>query len=445
MLIARDAAREPAQPARPALPGVPRMIQLTPVLLLLVISILIVIVARRLHVPYTIALVILGFGLGTVAVETGYIPLTSSVSDLLAPGLFFDLLLPPIIFEAALNVNFRLLRRRAGLILFLAFVGVVFTTLFTGALLAYLTVLPLIAALLLAAILSPTDPIAIVDLFRRLRVPEELATIVESESLLNDATGIILFVVLLQVAKTGVVNVAGTSEQFALLVLGGTAIGLLVAGLVYLLHRQLNDPMVETAITVVAAYGSFLLANAIGASGIISCAIAGIAVGTWVAPRAIQGPARQSIAVFWAVIVYIANSLIFLAMGVVLALRDLADYVALILGVYAILSVGRALFVYVHAPVASRMKDTSARLPNSWYNVIAISGIRGAIPVVLALELLTTPTGLSPATVQAVVATALGVSLVSIVAGNITADWYIVRTFPPAPEPTVPPPGPTNV
>jgi CPA1 family monovalent cation:H+ antiporter len=405
------------------------MIQVTPILVLLVLAILVVIVARRLHIPYTIALVLLGFGIGLLGVETGYIPLTSSVAGLLAPGLFFNLLLPPIIFEAAIHVNYRLLRRRAGLILFLVFVGVIFTTLFTGFVLADLAILPLTAALLLAAILSPTDPIAIVDLFRRLRVPEELATIVESESLLNDAVGVILFVVLLQIIETGTASPLGTVAQFGLLTLGGLAIGLLVGGAVYLLHRQLNDASVETAVSVVAAYGSFLLANAVGASGIISCAIAGIAVGTWVAPRAMEQEVRNSMAVFWNVVVYIANSVIFLAMGLIIAMRDLLDYVGLILGVTAILTLGRALFVYVHAPVAGRLKDRAARLPESWYNVIAISGIRGAIPVVLALELLTAHTGLSSGTVRTIVSTVLGVALVTILVGNITADWYVKRSF----------------
>jgi monovalent cation:H+ antiporter, CPA1 family len=407
------------------------MLSVTPLLGLLVLGILVVIVARRLHIPYTIALIVLGFGIGLLAVETGYLRLTSGVTDLLAPGLFFNVLLPPIIFQAALHVNARLLRRRAALILSLAFAGSLFIVVFTGLLVAALTFLPLTAALLLAAILSPTDPIAVVDLFRRLKVPEELAAIVESESLLNDAVGVMLFVVLLQVVQGGTASPVRAIGEFGLLTAGGLAIGLLVAGLVYLLHRQINDPSVETAVSIVAAYGSFYVANALGASGIIACAIAGIAVGTWVAPSAIEAASRQTIEEFWNVVVYVANSFVFLAMGLLFALRDLVDYIGLILGVTAVLTLGRALYVYVHGPIATRVTGTAARLPNSWYNVIAISGIRGAIPVVLALELLTTPTRLSSAQLQAVVATVLGVALVTIVAGNIVADWYVKRAFLP--------------
>lgn len=407
---------------------------ITPLLILLVLAVGVVIAARRMRIPYTVALVLLGFAIGVVGAVTGYNPLAASVRSLLAPDLFFDLLLPPIIFEAALHVNYRLLRRRAGLVLFLVLVGVIFTTLFTGLLVARLTFLPLTAALLLAAILSPTDPIALVDLFRRLRVPEELATIVESESLLNDAVGVILFVVLLQILTSSAPSPVGVVAQFGVLTLGGIGIGLLVAGLVYLLHRELHDPAVETALSVVAAYGSFLLATALGASGIIACAFAGIAVGTWVAPRAMDPDVRHSLNDFWKVVVYIANSLIFLSMGLLFALSHLTRYVGLILVVAAVMTLGRAAFVYAHRPIS---RPGSSRLPDSWYNVIAISGIRGAIPVVLAVSLLSTPTGLSSGTVDAIVASVFGVAFISIIGGNVVADWYVKRRFPA--EPTGPP------
>lgn len=402
------------------------MVAIAPLLVLLVIAIAVVIVSKWLRVAYTIALIVLGFALGIVGLQVGYSPLSASVHALLSPGLFFDLLLPPIIFQAALHVSYRLLRRRAALILSLAFAGVVFTTVVTGVVVAAITPLTLTAALLLAAILSPTDPIAIVDLFRRLRVPQELATIVESESLLNDAVGVILFVVVLQVLTTGGTSIVGAATQFTLLVAGGLLVGLLVAGAVYLLHRQLDDPAVETALSLVAAYGSFLLAESLGASGIIACAISGIAVGTWIAPRAINPEVKHSLDDFWNVVVYIANSVIFLAMGLLFALTSLLDYVWLIVVVTAVMTLARAVFVYAHRPLA-RFED---RLPNSWYNVIAMSGIRGAIPVVLAISLLSTPTGLAPSTLTAIIATVFGVGFFSIVAGNVMGSWYVARTFP---------------
>lgn len=414
------------------------MTDITPLLVLLLVTVIVVIVARRLRVAYTVALVVLGFVFGLLEGSTGFTPLAASVRWLLTPGLFFELLLPPIIFEAALHIDFRRLRSRAGVVLFLVFAGVILTTLITGVVVAYLTLLPLTAALLLAAILSPTDPIAIVDLFRRLRVPADLATIVESESLLNDAIGVILFVVLLQIITTGGASPLGAVAQFGVLTLGGILIGLFVAAIIYVLHRELSDPAVETALSVVAAYGSFLLAQSLGASGIIACAISGMAVGTWVGPRAMNLEVRHALNVFWRVVVYIATSLIFLSMGLLFGLSRLLGYAGLIVVVSVVMTLGRVAIVYAHRPLTAPGRS---RLPDAWYNVISISGIRGAIPVVLAISLLSTPTGLAAGTLNTIVACVFGVAFVSIIAGNLVADWYVTRRFGPDRAPAAPPPG----
>ena len=414
------------------------MVDLIPFIVLVLIAVLVVIGARRVRVPYTVALLFLGLGLGIFGATTGFSPFDKSAQSLLTPGLFFDLLLPPIIFEAALHIRFRLLARASGLIFFLAFIGVLFITLFTGAVVAYLTPLPLVAALLLAAILSPTDPIAIVELFRHLKVPESLATIIESESLLNDAVGVILFVVLLDFIATGTSDPLAAVAQFGFLTVGGVIIGAAVAGSVYLIHRHLHDAAVETALSLVCAYGSFLLAEAIGASGIIACAIAGIAIGTWVAPRAMDADVLQTVHAFWSVVVYVATSVIFLAMGLLFARVHLLDYLGLVVVVTVVMTLGRVAFVYLHRPLT---REGATRLRTSWYNTIALSGIRGAIPVVLALSLLASPSGLGSSTLQTIVATVFGVAFVSIVAGNLVASWYVGRTFRPAVQAWHPVPG----
>ncbi|HTT35988.1 MAG TPA: sodium:proton antiporter [Thermoplasmata archaeon] len=394
---------------------------------LLLTAIVVVVVAGRLRIPYTIGLVVLGLLLGIAATVSGRGWIPSSVSGLFSPSLFFDILLPPIIFEAALNVRFVHLRRHLGLVLFLVSVGVVFTTVFTGLVVGYLAGLPILAALLLGAILSPTDPIAVVDLFRRLKVPEELSTIVQSESLLNDAVGVMLFVVLLGFATTGTADLGVASIQFVWLTLGGIAVGLLAAGGVYLLHRRVNDASVETSISVVAAYGSFLVATDIGASGIIATAIAGLAVGTVVAPRAIEPEVRSALSVFWGVVVYIANSVIFLSVGLLIAVYRLFENLPLILVVFAALLVGRAIIVGAWRAVHHRVPG--ANLPPTWYTVISFAGIRGAIPIVLALSLLTTPTRLSNDVVQSIVAAVFGVAFLSITVGNLVEGAYVRGRF----------------
>jgi CPA1 family monovalent cation:H+ antiporter len=405
------------------------MFDFVPFLILIVLAVLVVIVAGRLRFPYTIALVGLGFVLGLVVVRFGFTTLPVSLASLLTPTFFFDILLPPIIFEAAIHIDARILRRRLGIVLFLVFVGVLFTTLFTGLLIAYLFALPLLAGLLLASILSPTDPVAVIDLFRRLDVPAELSTIVESESLLNDAVGVIVFLVVLQLLQTGSANAGVAVLDFLRLSLVGASVGVVVAGGVYLLSHRLEDASAETALSVVAAYGSYLLAIDLGGSGIVAAAIAGIAIGNFAVPREIRPTARQTVATFWKVIVYMANAVIFLTMGLLFALADLGSYLVLIAVVFGVLLVGRAILTYAHGPLAHAVGGREAALPGPWYNVIALAGIRGALPIVLALSLLTTPTPLPRSTIDAIVAAVLGVAFVSIVFGNLASDWYARRHF----------------
>jgi Na+:H+ antiporter len=420
------------------------MVAFGPLLILLVIAVAVVVVSSRLSFPYTAALVLLGILIGFLGQQVPLLGLAHQGNYLFSPELFFYVLLPPIIFEAGLHIDFRLLRHRAPFILFLVFVGVLVTTLLTGFAVAWLAGLPILAALLLAAIVSPTDPIAVVDLLRRHQVPAELSTITESESLLNDATGVIAFVVILGVIGSGSWNVVGSTEEFAWLVVGGIAVGLLVAGGTYLLHRQLHDAAVETAVSIVAAYGSYILASDIGASGIIAVAIAGIAVGTWVGPRTIAPEVRASVSTFWNVVVWVDNSMIFLAMGLLVAPSDIIEHLPLVFLVLGMIYAGRAAFVYLHRPLSRALVGARAQLPTTWYNVLTLSGIRGAIPVVLALSLLTSNTSLSSGLVQTIVGVVVGVAAISVVAGNLAASAYVTRHFVPADAgpTTAPPPRP---
>ncbi|MGI0067050.1 MAG: cation:proton antiporter [Thermoplasmata archaeon] len=412
------------------------MESLAPFLAFLVAAVALVIVSNRLRIPYTISLVLFGFALGFAAQDLGFQSAFGNISEVFSGNFFFDLLLPPIIFEAAIHLNFHFLRMRAGMVTFFVVIGVIFTTFFTGFLVSWVAAIPLVAALLLASILSPTDPIAVVDLLRRMKVPRELSTIVEAESLLNDAVGVILFTILLAIVQGGQANIGASTLQFLWLSGGGAAIGLITAAAIYFLHRRLNDPVVETALTIVTAYGSFVAATAIGASGIVSTAIAGIAFGTFVAPRAINIQGRNLAVEFWRVIVYVANAVIFLSMGFLFSLERLGNYIPLIALVFVTLFAGRAIFIYAHYPIANAWRGRRARLPRHWYNLLTLAGIRGAIPIVLALSLLTTSTSLSPDLLNTIVGTVLGVSFASILIGDISAEWYVRKAFRGPPEET---------
>lgn len=403
------------------------MTDLFPILVLLLAATILVVVSAHLRLPYTVLLVILGVVLGWVSLHVEIPALTSSAAGLFTPEFFFGLLLPPVVFEAGIHVDVRLLRRRAPLILFLVLVGVLFTTLFTGVVVSLVVGLPIGVAVLLAAILSPTDPIAVVDLFRRVRVPEELATIVESESLLNDGIGVVLFLVVLAFLQTGHLTLVSAIGEFLWLSGGGVLVGVAVAAAAYLLHRQLEDPAAETALTVVVAYGTYLLATLLGTSGIVATAVAGIGIGAWVIPRAMNDSVRQAVVSFWKVVVYIVNSLVFLSMGLLLNVTGLFRTLGLTLLVFGLLLAGRSLFVYAHRPLARAFRGRDGPLPDRWYPVITLAGVRGVIPVVLALSLLGTSLPVASGTTAEVVATVLGVAILSVVANNFAEMWYIHR------------------
>jgi CPA1 family monovalent cation:H+ antiporter len=390
-------------------------------------------VLARTRVPYTLGLVLLGLGMGALATVVPYGGLAPSARALLSPTLFFDLLLPPIVFEAAIHVELGFLRARIALVLFLVLVGVVFTTLFTGYVVGALTALPLVAAVLLAAILSPTDPVAVVALFRRLRVPPELATLVESESLLNDAVGVIVVVVLLGTLTGGPVAPAAIALRFLWLVVGGIAVGLAAAALVQLAHRYLLHTPALVALSVAAAYGSFLGAALIGASGILAAVLAGLAVGHWVVPKRPVSELRSTLTSFWSAVVFLDNAVIFLALGLLFGLANLLPVLPLILLVFAVLMAGRALFAYAHRPLARRLEGPGAVLPDAWYRLLTVAGVRGALPVVLVLSFATTTTRLSSGTTSTIETTVLGVVLLSLVVNNLATELLALRTFPEAP------------
>ena len=394
---------------------------------LLVVAISIAIISYKLRFPYTIGLVVFGVVLGLVAPRVPFVGQLSGQTSLFSEDVFFGILLPPLIFEAALHIDFHSLRSNARLILFFTFIGVILSTLLTGFLVSSFAAIPLVFALLLGAILSPTDPVAVVDLFKRLDVPRELSTIVESESLLNDAMGIVAFVAISQITIHGEFEVLASLREFVVLVFGGFSLGLAFAGIAYLLHRRIEDPNIETALSVITAYGSFSLARALGVSAIICTAVAGIAFGTWVVPRALSDEVLHILFSFWSVIVYIVNSLVFLAMGLLINFSEIFQNLPMILGVLGFVTMARALFVHAPYPL-SRILGRN-RIPLSWYTVITLAGVRGAIPIVLALSLLNASLPIPPYVKDLIISTVTGVALLSITLQNLTAAWYTKRQF----------------
>jgi CPA1 family monovalent cation:H+ antiporter len=406
-----------------------RLLQFPAIIVLLVIAVAIAIVSNRLRVPYSISLVVFGVVLSLAASLFPILGRVSGQGGLFSEDVFFGILLPPLIYEAALHINFRSLRSRLRLILFFTFIGVIVSTILTGLIVSALTGISIVFALLLGAILSPTDPIGVIELFKRTRVPEQLSITVEAESLLNDGVGIVVFVAVSQEIQLGNFQLIASIQEFAFLAGGGLGLGLLFGGLAYVLHRRVDDPNIETVLSVVMAYGSYNAATTLGVSGIICTAVVGIATGTWVMPKAISEASRTTLLSFWNVAVYIVNSLIFLSMGLLVDLIRVFQIIPLIAVVLIFLTLARVAFVYGSLPLSRLLSRESIGTPISWYNVLVLSGVRGAIPIVLALSLFQSSLPIPPDTKELIVSIVIGTAVLSITLQNVVASWYVKRTF----------------
>jgi monovalent cation:H+ antiporter, CPA1 family len=368
------------------------------IVLLLVLTLMIALVARRLRFPYTLALVLAGLLLGKVHI----FPDVALNSDLV-----LLLFLPALLFEGAWNTDVRALRDDwlpifllavPGLILSL---GVIALTVHWGA------GIPLLYALLLAAIVSPTDPISVLGLLRQLGMPSRLSAIIEGESLFNDgiattAFEIVLAAVLVSIHRPSELD--GLSAwQIALkiadLLGGGLAVGFGVGLLVSYLVRAIQDPLFETTVTFCVAYGVYVLATLVGSSGLLAVVAAGLTLGSFGRRVGISERTQEVVDTVWEFISYVASSILFLLVGIEIGQTSLGGAAAAIIWTVIGISLGRTLMTYVLLPVhgafarwrgapTSALAGTSqAPVPPSWYPVILLSGLRGALSLALVISL----------------------------------------------------------
>ena len=345
--------------------------------------------ARRLRLPFSALLVVFGF-LGGQAVDL------AGVDTGLRWFHFHDLvlfvLLPVILFESAIGLDGRALLRQLPAVLMLAVPGMLLSTAVTAALLFYgighPAGFPWIAALLTGALLSATDPVAVLDLFRRVGAPRRLAVLVEGESLFNDGLAIVLFSLLLSLAL-GLEAASSAGElaaRFLTVFLGGAAVGgavgLGAAGLL----RLVSGPVREGVLSLVTAYLAFWLAEEVAAvSGVMAVLAAGLVLGDcWRRQRAEADP--PFLEQLWGWAGYMANALLFLLVGFTITTAMFSErWLAILLGIGAVL-VARALAVYGGLGLVTRLPGV-ASVPMGQQTVIYWGGLRGAVTVALALSL----------------------------------------------------------
>ena len=384
-------------------------------ILLFMIATVVSIAVRRLSIPYTVALVLAGLLLGLAHV---FHP------PHLTKALLFSVFLPGLLFEAAFHINFEQFWRNRLTIVSLAVPGVIAATALTTVILTpvadaldYVQNFSWRYALVFGALIAATDPIAVVALFRELGAPKRLGILIEGESLLNDGTGIVFFTLSLSVA-TGVHTTAG-SLAFAFFEIVGFA--LLIGGVIGLgvsqVTKQINEPMIEITLTTIAAYGSFVAAEHFGYSGVIATVTAGMVCGNYGARVGMSPSTRLAIESFWEYVAFALNSIVFLLIGFEVHISDLVASWQMILVAYFAVTVGRALVIF---GVSSLLKTSRERIPWSWSVILTWGGLRGALPMVLALSL--------PRTFphrDLLVTMTFGVVIISILVHGLTVSRFL--------------------
>jgi CPA1 family monovalent cation:H+ antiporter len=372
--------------------------------MLLIVS-LVAVVTRRFRVPYTVALVLAGLLLSLRArLEIG-----------LTPELILSLFVPPLVFEAAFHLPLRDLRRDRATIFLLAVPGVLIAMLIVGGTLAWTGGIPLAFALVFGALIAATDPVSVLAIFRRLGAPKRLEVLLEAESLFNDGTAIVLYNLALAAALSGAFSVWDGVLEFLWVAAGGLALGLLLGWVTAQLLARVDDYLVETTLTTVVAFGSYLLAEQVHVSGVLAVLAAGLVTGS-LGSRGMSPTTRIVVFNFWEYAAFLANSAIFLLIGLNLDLGLLAGSWQLILWAIGAVLVSRALTTYL----ASR---AVARFPLRWSHILFWGGSRGAIALALALSL---PAGLG-ATRDTLLATTFGVVLFSILVQSLSIDGLLRR------------------
>lgn len=361
------------------------------------VALVVILVMRWLALPYTLGLVVVGLAIGL----TGITP-----EARLSPELVLFVFLPALLFEGAWTSRFSLLRDNRRMIFFLAGPGLLLSLGIIALMLHWFEHLDWITALLLAAILSPTDPVAVLALFRQIHVNETLSSVIKGESLFNDGVAGSLYQTFLALVLVSTRAAAARgwtvlTNGFGLFLLeagGGIALGLLSGWLISRALKRVDDPVLETAITLVSAYGVYWLADTMQFSGIMAVIVAGLMLGNYGRRIGMSEQTRSDVDTFWRMLAFLANALIFLLIGV--QLHPFAYLLftgsGLTIWIITLTAIGVVLLSRLVLVLAMRLwlklpgsrgRPAGQPLPRSWQLIIFWSGLRGALSLALVLAL----------------------------------------------------------
>jgi CPA1 family monovalent cation:H+ antiporter len=348
---------------------------LTQLSFLLLISALVAMLTRRLRLPYTVGLVLAGMALYVLQIH---------IKWHLSKDLIFSVFLPPLVFEAALFINWKDFKKDLPVIAALASAGVMLAAAVTAVGMHYALDWDWGSATIFGILISATDPVSVIATFKQAGVQGRLRLLVEAESLLNDGTAAVAFVTVLAVLTGNHQDFITIAGNLLLTILGGITVGAVTGfGLMFLAGRT-PDYLVEMTFTTLAAYGSFFIAEHFHMSGVLAALTAGLVVGNFRSSSAITRAGRQALGPFWEFAAFIANSIIFLLIGAQEAQQHFKGIALPLVVAVAMVTLGRAVAVY---PLCALFFKSRFAVTYQHQNILFWGGLRGALALALALAL----------------------------------------------------------
>lgn len=378
-------------------------------IILLLIATFVALVTQRLRIPYVTGLVLAG------------LPITEVLSRRIGldPSLVLNLFLPILIFEAAINTDISRLRSTFKPIALLAGPGSIFSSAIIAVLVKFGLGLDWIPALLIAVILANTDTVSMIAVFKEIRVPSRLSTIVEGETLFNDAAALVSFNLILVVYATGSFTVVGGIKELLVVALGGGVVGVILGYLSLPIFVRLNDPLSSLLLTVALALGTFQIGQFLGVSGAVAVVIAGLIFGNLGLSRSTSASDRITLLSFWEYAGFGVNTFIFLLIGIEINPLTLWRILPSILFVILAYQLGRILSVYL---LLAGLRWFDRPIPLRWQHVLFLGNIKGSLSMALALSIPLALTGRDN-----IIALVFGAVLFSLVGQGLSLPWLVKR------------------